>query len=90
MTMLILSFSYAVLVAADVGITLWAVRHGKGEEANIIFRPLVGKPAAFIGVELALLVIVVGAGYYYPGVLPFAIGWGARGVADNLIIIRSK
>ena len=90
MTLLILSAIYAVLVAADIWITLWAVKHGKAKEANIIFRTVVHKPCLFIEIELVLFLIAVLVGYYYPFVLLLAIGWGARGVADNIIIIRSK
>jgi hypothetical protein len=88
--LIILSAIYLLIVAGDVWITLWAVKHGKGSEANPMFRTAVHKPCLFIEIELALFLIAVLVGYYYPFVLLLAIGWGARGVADNLIIIRSK
>jgi len=90
MTLIILSIIYALIVAGDVWITLWAVRHGKGEEANVLLRPFLHYPISLIMIEVVLYVlVVVSASFVWP-IFIFAILWRGLILAHNIIIIRSK
>jgi cytochrome c biogenesis factor len=88
--LIILSAIYLLIVAGDVWITLWAVKHGKAKEWNRFLRLVIDEPCLFIEIELALFLVSVLVGYYYPLVLAFAILFRGLILAHNIIIIRSK
>jgi len=85
---IILSALYFLLVAADVAISLWAVRYGKGKEANILLHRLM--PVPLILVELILYALVVIASSYFWPILVFAIPWRGMILWNNISIVRRQ
>jgi len=88
MILLILSIFYFLLVAADVGMTLWAVRHGKTKEVNPLLHPLMASPWLLILCELVLYALVVIAASVFWPILVFAIMWRGMILINNINVVR--
>jgi hypothetical protein len=90
MMLIILSLIYAIIVAGDVWITLWAVKHGKGKEGNFMMKPFINAPIILIGIgiEIILFSIVVFIGKYYWEVLVFGIIGRGYVLINNINIVR--
>jgi len=85
---IILSILYFLLVAADVGISLWAIRYGKGYEVNVLLRRL--RPVPLILVELVLYALVVIAASYFWPIIVFAILWRGMILINNVNVVRGR
>ena len=86
--LIILSVAYALLVIADVGISLWAIRYGKAHEANVLLRRLM--PAPLILAEIVLYALVIVAASYFWPILAFAILWRGMILVNNIQVVKRK
>lgn len=95
-----LAVLYALITAADVAITIKAVRLGIAKEINILIRPLVHKPVLFIAIQLELYVAFIGLVVYWhsfrasrsSALVMLAAACVLRGlvVANNVRVLRRK
>ncbi len=96
----VLSFIYAIVVFADVYITILAVNSGVADELNVLLAPLVKKPILFVMAEFVLLVVVVGVAFILDSYsmtgaaarafMCLAIFWRGIILANNIMVVRDK